>query len=72
MTGEILSFPTSFLNPLLKGMVIILFAIGTVIFYQAYTSYGGNLKKISFFVAPSIIADSSKEYGIVSKKPFAI
>ena len=56
MTIEILSFPTSFLNPLLKLLVIILFASGTVIFYQAYTSYGGNLKKISFFLMGGGIA----------------
>lgn len=56
MTIELLSFPSSFLNPLLKAIVPMLFVVGTVLFYQAYTSYGGNLKKIAFFLMLSGIA----------------
>jgi hypothetical protein len=50
MTVEILDFTKSFLNPLLKLIIAIVFAIGTVMFYQAYTRYGGNLKKIAFYL----------------------
>ena len=47
MVIEILSYKTSILNPLLKFLVIILFAIGTWYFYQAWKKYGGNLKIIA-------------------------
>lgn len=50
MAIEILSYPSSFLNPLLKAIVPVIFAVGTIFFYQAYTSYGGNLKKIALFL----------------------
>jgi len=47
MVIEILSFKTSILNPLLKFLVFILFAIGTWYFYLAWKKFGGNLKIIA-------------------------
>lgn len=47
MVIEILSYKASILNPLLKCLIIILYAIGTWFFYQAWKKYGGNLKVIA-------------------------
>ena len=45
MAIQLLAYSSSFLNPLLKLMVIALFAIGTWYFYTAGKKYGGNLGK---------------------------
>jgi hypothetical protein len=47
MVIEILSFKTSILNPLLKLLIFIMFAIGTWYFYRAWTKFGGNVKTIA-------------------------
>ena len=47
MTIEILSYKTSFLNPLLKVIVIILFVLATWYFYQGRRLYGGKLRQIA-------------------------
>ena len=44
---QILSYYSSFLNPLLKILVIVLFAIGTWYFYQAAKKFGGNMRTIA-------------------------
>jgi hypothetical protein len=44
---EILSYNTSFLNPLMKLFIIGLFGLGTWYFYQASKKYGGNLGHIA-------------------------
>jgi hypothetical protein len=44
---ELLSYKESILNPLFKCLIIILYAIGTWFFYQAWRKYGGNLKVIA-------------------------
>ena len=48
MAIEILSYYHSILNPLLKLIIFILFAIGTWYYYRAWKKYGGNIKKIAF------------------------
>jgi uncharacterized membrane protein len=45
---EILSYTHSILNPLLKLIIILLFAIGTWYYYRAWKKFGGNLKKIAW------------------------
>ena len=47
MVIEILSFKSSILNPLLKLLIFILYAIGTWYCYLAWKKYGGNLKAIA-------------------------
>lgn len=47
MVIELLSYPTSILNPLIKILVIALYAIGTWFFFLAWKKYGGNLKIIA-------------------------
>jgi hypothetical protein len=47
MVIEILSYQSSILNPLLKIIIFLIFAIGTWYFYQAGKKYGGNLGKIA-------------------------
>lgn len=47
MVIEILSYKSSILNPLLKFIIVILFAIGTWYFYRAWKKFGGNLKVIA-------------------------
>lgn len=47
MVIEILSYKASILNPLFKGLIIILYAIGTGFFFLAWKKYGGNLKVIA-------------------------
>jgi len=47
MTIEILSYKTSFFNPLLKCIVIILFVLATWYFYQGRQLYGGKLRQIA-------------------------
>jgi hypothetical protein len=44
---QILSYYDSPLNPLLKILIIVLFAIGTWYFYKAEKRFGGNLQKIA-------------------------
>jgi len=44
---EILSYKTSFLNPLVKLIIVFMFAIGTWFFYRAAHRYGGNLREIA-------------------------
>ena len=47
MAIQILSYYSSLLNPLLKLIVIALFATGTWYFYKAGKKFGGNLGKIA-------------------------
>ena len=47
MVDAFFSYPTSILNPLLKVMVIAMFAIGTWYFFRAGKKFGGNLGKIA-------------------------
>lgn len=47
MVIEILSYKGSILNPLLKLLIVFMFAIGTWYFYQARKKYGGNLREIA-------------------------
>jgi len=56
MAIEILTYKSSVLNPLLKIVVFILFAIGTWYCYLAWNKYGGNLKKIAFALMAGGIA----------------
>ncbi len=48
MINQVLSYPVSFLNPLLKLIILIMFGIATWYYYQAYQKYGGNLKRIAW------------------------
>jgi len=56
MTNDIFSYPTSILNPLLKAIIILMFAVATWYFYRAYKRFGGNLKKISLALVIGSIA----------------
>ncbi len=56
MATGILDGTQSLISPLLKALVTVLFAAGTVLFYQAYLRYGGNLKKITLPLVISGIA----------------
>lgn len=47
MAIEILSYKNSFLNPLLKIIIVIMFGIGTYYFFKARQKYGGELKRIA-------------------------
>ena len=47
MATQLLSYTTSFLNPVLKIMVIVLFALGAWYFWQAAKKFRGNLGKIA-------------------------
>jgi cbb3-type cytochrome oxidase subunit 3 len=47
VTIQLLSYDNSILNPLLKILIIILFAIGTWYFYRAGKQFGGNLRNIA-------------------------
>lgn len=50
MSIEILSYYTSILNPLLKILIILIFAIGTWYFSNARKKFGGNLGKIALLL----------------------
>lgn len=47
MVIEILSYKSSILNPLLKLVIFVMFAIATWYYYQAWKKFGGNLKSIA-------------------------
>lgn len=47
MTIEILSYPTSMLNPVLKFIIFAGFVLSTGFFYQCWKKYGGILHDIS-------------------------
>ncbi|MDD1694602.1 MAG: hypothetical protein LUQ71_07745 [Methanoregula sp.] len=47
MVIEIISYKSSILNPLLKLIIFMMFAIGTWYYYRAWKKYGGNLKVIA-------------------------
>lgn len=44
---DFLNYGESFLNPLLKLLVVILFVIGTIFFFRARMRFGGDLKTIA-------------------------
>jgi hypothetical protein len=46
MVPELLSYPKSFLNPLLKIIVPLIFLFGAYYFYRARNAYGGELGKV--------------------------
>lgn len=56
MAIGILDGTQNLISPLIKALVTVLFAAGTVLFYQAYLRYGGNLKKITVPLVISGIA----------------
>lgn len=47
MAPDLLSYPNSFLNPLLKVVVLVLFVISVYLFYRCRLIYGGKLRLIS-------------------------
>ena len=50
MVIEILSYNTSFLNPLLKIVITAAFVVTAVFFYRCRITLGGILRKISSFL----------------------
>lgn len=47
MVPDILSYPDSILNPLMKVLTVIFFVIAASIFYRCRTIYGGKLRVIA-------------------------
>lgn len=47
MVLDLLSYPNSIFNPLLKWIVLVLFVIATYFFYRCRTMYGGKLHKVA-------------------------
>jgi lysylphosphatidylglycerol synthetase-like protein (DUF2156 family) len=47
MAPDLLSYPDSFLNPLLKVIVLVLFIIAVYLFYRCRLIYGGKLRLIA-------------------------
>jgi lysylphosphatidylglycerol synthetase-like protein (DUF2156 family) len=47
MVPDLLSYPNSFLNPLLKVVVLVLFIIAVFLFYRCRLIYGGKLRLIA-------------------------
>ena len=50
MVLNILSYDTSILNPVLKLVILVLFAIASWYFYRCYLVYGGKLKMIAWLL----------------------
>lgn len=50
MAIELFSSPSGLLISVVNAVVPVFFLIGTFMFYRGYTNYGGNLKKIAFFL----------------------
>jgi hypothetical protein len=47
MAPDLLSYPNSVLNPLLKVVVLVLFIIAVYLFYRCRLIYGGKLRLIA-------------------------